>query len=95
VEEAYALAGMARVAVLLGDAEVAAGHRSAADGLFAELKIPVARRPATEPVVVHALSTVSSFSPAPPACDALAGSGAVVGYDTVRDAARETGAVPR
>ncbi|MGX1477223.1 UNVERIFIED_CONTAM: tetratricopeptide (TPR) repeat protein [Streptomyces canus] len=94
VEEAYALAGMARVAVRLGAAEVAAGHRSAADELFAELKMPVARRPATEPVVVHALSSVSSFSSAPPAFDALADSGAVVRYDTVRDAACEIGAVP-
>ncbi|MFD5075701.1 BTAD domain-containing putative transcriptional regulator [Streptomyces sp. NPDC058371] len=41
IEEAYALAGMARA---LGDAEDAAAHRAAAEALFAEMGVPADHR---------------------------------------------------
>ncbi len=43
-EEAYALSGMARAAAALGDAAGAAGHRSAAEKLFAVMGVPAAAR---------------------------------------------------
>ncbi|MCX4725061.1 BTAD domain-containing putative transcriptional regulator [Streptomyces sp. NBC_01306] len=95
VEETYALASMARVAALLGDVEAAAGHRSAAEDLFAELRIPVDRHPSAEPAAIHVLSTASCPAAAPPTSDALPGAGAIVGHGTGRGAAYEVGAAPQ